>query len=94
MKEILIKILSSKIALALAGCLGYVVAWGVILAAVFGVGAFTAWVVELLWNMVVPPVFHGPVLPFWPAYALVALVCVGAGLFKTFATPAKPKSKK
>ena len=41
--------------------------------AVVMVAVVFSWVVMLLWNYVVPPVFHGPVLGYWQAFALLVL---------------------
>ena len=39
----------------------------VLFIAVFG------WVVMLLWNYLVPPLFHGPEIGYWQAFALLLL---------------------
>jgi hypothetical protein len=35
--------------------------------------AVVSWAVMLLWNYVVPPVFHGAALGYWQAFALLVL---------------------
>jgi hypothetical protein len=35
--------------------------------------AVFSWVVMLLWNYVVPPVFHGAAIGYWQAFALLVL---------------------
>ena len=45
-------------------------------AIVVGVIVFIAlfsWVVMVLWNGLVPPVFHGPAIGYWQAFALLVL---------------------
>ena len=50
------------------------VAKGVAIAAavVVFIGVFS-WAVMLLWNYVVPPLFHGPAIGYWQAFALLVL---------------------
>jgi hypothetical protein len=46
------------------------------LAIVVGVIVFIAlfsWVVMVLWNDLAPPVFHGPAIGYWQAFALLVL---------------------
>jgi hypothetical protein len=35
--------------------------------------ALFSWAVMVLWNELVPPVFHGPVIGYWQAFALLVL---------------------
>lgn len=35
--------------------------------------AVFSWAVMLLWNYVVPPVFHGPLIGYWQAFTLLVL---------------------
>ena len=35
--------------------------------------ALFSWAVMVLWNDLVPPVFHGPVIGYWQAFALLVL---------------------
>ena len=44
-----------------------------IAAAVVLVLAVFSWAVMLLWNYVVPPVFHGAAIGYWQAFALLVL---------------------
>ncbi|HEV2230396.1 MAG TPA: hypothetical protein VGR86_15735 [Steroidobacteraceae bacterium] len=50
------------------------IAKGVAIAAavIVFIGVFS-WAVMLLWNYVVPPVFHGPAIGYWQALALLVL---------------------
>ena len=41
--------------------------------AVIALIAVFSWVVMLLWNYLVPELFHGPVLGYWQAFGLLAL---------------------
>lgn len=41
--------------------------------AVLVFGALISWAVMVLWNDLVPPVFHGPMLGYWQAFALLVL---------------------
>ena len=49
---------------------GRVVAWALAAAAFFG---NFAWIVMLLWDYVVPPLFRGPEIGYWQALALLLL---------------------
>ena len=50
--------------------LGYAAAVVIVVAWSFLVN----WVVNLLWNWLVPLIFHGPELSFWQMYGLVFLL--------------------
>lgn len=41
-----------------------------------------AWLLMLLWNWVVPDVFHGPMLTYWQAFVGVLLLSLIGGFFK------------
>ena len=57
-----------------AGWVARGVAKGVAIAAAVVVFiAVFSWAVMLLWNYVVPPLFHGPVIGYWQALALLVL---------------------
>lgn len=57
-------------------CLGLIVWYGAI-------GAIEALCIWLLWNAIVPTVFHGPQITFWVAYAMVAFLTLLASFFKS-----------
>jgi len=44
-----------------------------IAAAVIVFIALFSWAVMVLWNDLVPPLFHGPVIGYWQAFALLVL---------------------
>jgi hypothetical protein len=54
----------------------------VVLAIIAVLSFLVAWVLMLLWNVVVPTLFHGPHLTYWVAYALYWLLAIIAGFFK------------
>jgi hypothetical protein len=41
--------------------------------------AALGWAVMLLWNYLVPPLFHGPALGYWQAFALLVLCRILVG---------------
>jgi O-antigen/teichoic acid export membrane protein len=51
---------------------GVAKAVAIAVAAVVFIGVFS-WGVMLLWNYVVPPLFHGPLIGYWQALALLVL---------------------
>jgi len=54
----------------------------VVLVIYAGVNALIAFLVQLLWNMVMPGLFHTPPIGYWPALALCALLSIlGSLLF-------------
>ena len=59
---------------------------GCVLAMVISIacGLAVAWMAMLCWNIVVPALFHGPSIDFTTALALIALLSIVAGMFKTY----------
>lgn len=55
----------------------------VLIAFVVGLSAIGGWFVMWLWNVVVPPVFHGPSLTFGQAWALSWLMSFVSGAFRS-----------
>lgn len=52
-----------------------------VLLLIAGLSAIGALVLFLAWNAVVPPVFHGPEVTFWQAWAGTFLIGAVKGLF-------------
>ncbi len=44
------------------------------LAISFGLCALGAWALTLVWNFLVPGLFHGPAITFWQGVAIMTLV--------------------
>lgn len=51
-----------------------------LLALVFGLCAFEAWIAMLLWNAILVPMFAAPEMAFWPMWGLIILCGI---LFKS-----------
>lgn len=56
-------------------CLGLLMIWVIATAGI-------AWVVELLWNWLVPLLFHGPQITYWEAVGVLFLLSLLTSLFK------------
>lgn len=59
--------------------IGLIVFIGSLFAAVL---AFSAWIFELLWNWVLPDLFHVPMITFWQSVGIVLLLSFIGGVFK------------
>lgn len=57
--------------------------------AAFLLSLFGAWIFQLLWNWLVPDLFHGPFLSFWKAWGLTILIQLIGGAFKATLTEKK-----
>lgn len=67
---------ASDSAAALIGCvIGLIIS--------IGLGAFSAWMFEILWNWLMPLLFHLPTLTFWQAWGIIALLSIIGGFFKS-----------
>ncbi len=53
-----------------------------VVALMASVFALSTWFFQWIWNFVVPGLFHGPVLGFWQAAAVVVLLSLVGGMFK------------
>jgi len=60
----------------LVGCLA-------IIALILILSAFMGLVFMVLWNLVVPPLFNGPTLDFWQAWAIWILIGIVGSAFRS-----------
>lgn len=64
-----------KIATGGGACLLFIALWA-------GCVFLSAWVIELLWNWLIPTLFHGPIVTYWEALGILVLLSIVGGLFK------------
>lgn len=67
----------------ISGCLLTCLVTAIVLTAI---DFLWAWLLRLLWNGLVPAVFHGPVLTYWQAFIAVWLLSFIGGFFKSSAS--------
>jgi hypothetical protein len=54
-----------------------------IIALILILSAFMGLVFMVLWNLVVPPLFNGPTLDFWQAWAIWILIGIVGSAFRS-----------
>lgn len=62
---------------------GQLIALGVVAIALAGIGwTVSAWILQVLWNWLVPQVFGGPVITYWQSFVAIALLSFIGSFFK------------